>query len=160
MEKVKNPFLRLDNYYCFACSPYNEHGLQLQFYEEKDEVMTTFKTRRQFEGFPGILHGGIAGTILDEIMFWASFVKTQIMSVTMSIEIKYKLPLKLDREYRARAKVLKVKKRLIFCESSIEDSQGQVYCFAEGIYFVPEKKIFSNSTNMDVENGPLSEYFK
>ncbi|MBN1150934.1 PaaI family thioesterase [candidate division WOR-3 bacterium] len=160
MGKVKNPFLSLNNYYCFACSPHNEHGLQLEFFEGKDEVTTSFKTKRQFEGFPGMLHGGIAGTVLDEIMFWACFAKTQIMTVTMSLEIKYRLPLKLDREYKARGKVLEVKRRSIFCEASIEDTQEKVYCFANGIYFIPEKKKFSKSADIDVEKGPLSEYFK
>ncbi|MBN2363029.1 PaaI family thioesterase [candidate division WOR-3 bacterium] len=160
MKKVKNPFLLLDNYCCFACSPHNPHGLQLQFYEEEGEVFALFDAKQRFEGFPGMLHGGIAGTILDEVMFWASFVKMQIMTVTMSMELKYKLPVSLDREYKARGKVVGIKRRSVICESSIEDGDKTVYCLAKGVYFIPEKRKFSDAARIDVDKGPLAGFFR
>lgn len=35
-RKVLNPFKDLDGYNCFGCSPGNQIGLQMNFYEEAD----------------------------------------------------------------------------------------------------------------------------
>ncbi len=160
MEKVKNPFELLGSYNCFACSPHNSHGLHLEFFREGDNVFAFFKTDIKHEGFPGMLHGGIAGTILDEVMFWASFEKTKIMAVTLSMELKYKHPLPLGADLKATARVIEVKRRTVTCESQIEDKDRKVFCSAKGIYYMPDRKRFSQMAQMDVDKGPLAGFFR
>ncbi len=159
MKKVKNPFLSLNKYNCFACSPYNENGLKLEFYYLEDEVISTFTLDNRFEGFPGIVHGGIISTVHDEVMYWIVFELTGKIPVTGSLSVKFKLPLTLNKKFTAKAKKIKDRKKLILCTSEITDENGLLYSTAEGIYVLPKKDSFSKQTDMDLFNGPLSEYF-
>ena len=54
---------------CFACSPCNPRGMQLDFHENEDGSMAAqWVPDEDFEGFRGITHGGIVSTVLDEAM--------------------------------------------------------------------------------------------
>ena len=50
MEKIKNPWVGLDGYKCFGCAPDNEHGLRLEFFEDGDDVVATWKPEPCYQG--------------------------------------------------------------------------------------------------------------
>lgn len=54
---------------CFVCGRQNPVGLQLEFFEdiEAQRVQATFSVPDHFQGYPGVVHGGIVSTILDEV---------------------------------------------------------------------------------------------
>jgi acyl-coenzyme A thioesterase PaaI-like protein len=53
---------------CFICGIENPIGLHLHIYEvEPGVVETTYTAPEHFQGYPGVLHGGIVGAIVDEI---------------------------------------------------------------------------------------------
>ena len=53
---------------CFVCGLENPVGLKLRIYRTAPgEVETKFTAPQHFQGYPGVLHGGIAASILDEI---------------------------------------------------------------------------------------------
>lgn len=56
---------------CFGCGPANPEGLHLRSFPRDDGVRATFHAGPHHEAFPGMLNGGIAGTILDCHMLWA-----------------------------------------------------------------------------------------
>ena len=50
----------------------NEIGLKLQFYADGEGgVLGEYSVPKQFEGYPGIAHGGIVATMLDEALIRA-----------------------------------------------------------------------------------------
>jgi acyl-coenzyme A thioesterase PaaI-like protein len=52
---------------CFACGDANPIGLQLgDIRREGDEVHATLHPRPEYQGYPGVLHGGLSATALDE----------------------------------------------------------------------------------------------
>ena len=52
---------------CFICGLENPVGLHLHFYEsEPGQVQTRYLAPDHFQGYPGILHGGIVAALLDE----------------------------------------------------------------------------------------------
>jgi acyl-coenzyme A thioesterase PaaI-like protein len=54
---------------CFACGMDNDHGLKLTFYAQPDgSVEGHYVIPAQFEGYPGIAHGGVVASILDEAL--------------------------------------------------------------------------------------------
>lgn len=61
----KQPTSRL----CFVCGRENPIGLQLHFFENVDshQVQATFSIPDHYQGYPGVVHGGIVSTILDEV---------------------------------------------------------------------------------------------
>ncbi|MGD2142876.1 MAG: PaaI family thioesterase [Anaerolineae bacterium] len=54
---------------CFVCGRQNPFGLKLQFYEDHvaDQVKATVTVPEEYQGYPGVVHGGIVSTILDEV---------------------------------------------------------------------------------------------
>lgn len=57
-----------NSHYCFACGLENPGGLRLKFYETAPgEVTSEFVVPEKFQGYPGVVHGGIVAAMLDEI---------------------------------------------------------------------------------------------
>ncbi|MBS4023756.1 MAG: PaaI family thioesterase [Dethiobacter sp.] len=79
----------VDDNRCFACGEDNSCGLKLKFYWEDDKYYTDFYTEERFQGYNGILHGGITSTIMDEIM--AQHLTVRGLGIlTASMEIRYR----------------------------------------------------------------------
>src|SRR5207253_10834770 len=57
---------------CFGCGPANEKGLHIRSFPDGDEVVATFQPEKYQEAFPGMLSGGIIGTLLDCHCNWAA----------------------------------------------------------------------------------------
>jgi len=53
---------------CFACGERNEQGLKLVFRREGTRIYADFTPSPHHQGFPGLLHGGIIATLLDETL--------------------------------------------------------------------------------------------
>lgn len=76
---------------CFACGQDNPVGLKLTFTREGDAYVSTFVADRVFQGYEGIVHGGILATLLDEIM--ARYVWEQRgPAATARLNITYRHP--------------------------------------------------------------------
>jgi acyl-coenzyme A thioesterase PaaI-like protein len=53
--------------HCFVCGVENPVGLHLKFYETGlGEVTAEYTAPEHYQGYPGVLHGGIVASILDE----------------------------------------------------------------------------------------------
>ncbi len=54
---------------CFVCGRDNPVGLQLEFHEveEGNQVRADLTVPDEYQGYPGIVHGGIVSAILDEV---------------------------------------------------------------------------------------------
>ena len=57
---------------CFGCGPKNEKGLQIQSRVDGDQVVADWKPQAHHEAFPGILNGGIIGSLLDCHSNWTA----------------------------------------------------------------------------------------
>jgi acyl-coenzyme A thioesterase PaaI-like protein len=57
---------------CFGCGPANEHGLHIKSFVHGDEVVADFTPAPYHHAFPGMLNGGIIGTLLDCHSNWAA----------------------------------------------------------------------------------------
>jgi uncharacterized protein (TIGR00369 family) len=73
----------------------NVLGLKMVFYqdEEKNQVVARVTVPDQYRSYPGVVHGGIVGTILDETAGRALILDTGDINaffVTGRIEIRYR----------------------------------------------------------------------
>ena len=50
---------------CFGCGAANEQGLRIKSHVEGDEVVARWRPEPHHQAFPGVLNGGIIGTLLD-----------------------------------------------------------------------------------------------
>ena len=57
---------------CFGCGPANPKGLHIRSFANGDEVVAEWTPSTEYEAFPGVLNGGIIGTLLDCHCNWAA----------------------------------------------------------------------------------------
>ncbi|MCA1592053.1 MAG: PaaI family thioesterase [Acidobacteria bacterium] len=58
---------------CFGCGPASSRGLHIRsFPSGGDEVVAEWTPEAQYEAYPGMLNGGIIGTLLDCHSNWAA----------------------------------------------------------------------------------------
>lgn len=142
MRKIHNPFLEREGYHCFGCSPEHLSGLQLSFYEDEDEIISTWEPKPQFEGYEGVLHGGIQATIMDEIASWVVYVKVKVAGVTSSMNVRYHKPVYLaDGPLTIRSRVLKMRRNLADIQVGIYNSKHELCSEAVVTYFTFSEKI-------------------
>lgn len=109
MRKIKNVHIHEDpeKYNCFGCSPNNKLGLQLEFWEDGDEVFAIWEPQPNMMGWYDVVHGGIQATLMDEVSGWLVYVKCATAGVTFELNAKYRKPLLLSNG------PIKVKSKLV-----------------------------------------------
>ena len=126
MEKLVNR--------CFGCSQINPIGLKLKFSYKDDEAVTKWIPKEEYQGWPGILHGGITATILDEVM--AKVVEHKgIWAVTGEMNIKYVKKIEIGKELIARAWLEKQSPKIFYVKAEIQNKNGEVLAKGSGKYF-------------------------
>ncbi len=77
---------------CFVCGVENPFGLHLKFFEiGPGEVTVAYTPSENYQGYPGVLHGGIVAAILDEAAGRAYMgISPFRFLFTAKIEVKYR----------------------------------------------------------------------
>lgn len=105
--KIKQP----NSSHCFACGLENPIGLKLKFYQTApDEVTAEFTAPEEYQGYAGILHGGVTATILDEAVgraFMGTDPVTTNFMVTAELTIKYKQKVPIGQPLKIVGKQVK-----------------------------------------------------
>lgn len=144
MKKIKNPWKEVNSrhdYNCFGCSPFNEIGLQLEFWENEDELMATWQPRKSLEGWMGVLHGGIQATLLDEIAGWVVLIKLKTAGVTSALNVQYLKPVYVSKgELKVVARVISTNEKMAEINCELFDGTGTKCAEAVATYFCfPER---------------------
>jgi len=88
---------------CFICGLENPAGLKLRIYEvEPGMVETTFTAPEYFQGYPGVLHGGIIASIIDEVSgrsLMGSMDNPRFM-FTAKLEVRYRKNVPIGKPLR------------------------------------------------------------
>lgn len=139
--KVLHQFLRIPGYNCYACSPKRHDGLHLEpiFNEELNIVTDSYRFPKRCEGFNSVVHGGFIGMVLDEMMGYAAILSKNLLPVTRSMNVKFKLPVMVGVEYKLVSHVESENGQIINCKAYIKDMNDVVYAESEGQMYVPTK---------------------
>lgn len=88
---------------CVVCSPGNAFGLHLAFtLSEGGGVQADFNCAAIYEGFPGMLHGGVITSLLDGAMTNCLFSQGQV-GVTGELKVRFRYPVATGRPATVRA---------------------------------------------------------
>jgi acyl-coenzyme A thioesterase PaaI-like protein len=90
---------------CFGCSKSNPDGLHLRFFRDGDEVSGAYVVPDRFHGAPGVAHGGIVATILDEFSCAAAVHLAGSRVVTGELTVRYERPCPVEKEIRVSARI-------------------------------------------------------
>jgi uncharacterized protein (TIGR00369 family) len=81
---------------CFLCGRQNPVGLKLDFYEDREaeQVRVEFVVPDEYQGYPGVVHGGIVAAILDETAGRAVMVRgsDEDLFATLRLTVRYRRP--------------------------------------------------------------------
>ena len=118
--------------YCFACGSLNPHGLGMQFRIEEGAAVSDFAPAPHHQGYPGLVHGGVVATILDEAMGWAAYGRGD-WSMTGRLGMRFRRPVPLGRTLRVEARVTKVRKRFLEVRARLS-MDGELLVEADGVF--------------------------
>jgi len=79
--------------HCFVCGVENPAGLKLKFYESgPGEVTAECVVPQKYQGYPGVVHGGIVAAMLDEVAGRAHMGSTDKprFMFTARLEVRYR----------------------------------------------------------------------
>ena len=140
-RKISNPYVGLEGYHCFGCSPDNEQGLKMEFYEEGESVLCDWIPVHHFGGYKNVLHGGIQATLLDEIAAWTVQVKLKTAGVTANIDLKFKKPVFTNKgNLLLKAHIEKVVKRIAYVRTELYDHENEFAAKASlNTFYIPKR---------------------
>ncbi|MGZ3640524.1 MAG: PaaI family thioesterase [Ktedonobacterales bacterium] len=120
---------------CFACGSRNMSGLHLLFRQEGETIVTEFTLDEHFQGFPGVAHGGILATILDETLSRTATAEGRWM-MTGRLELRYRNIAPIGHPLRCTARILSSRSRILTAAGDIRlagDPQYEI-ATAEGTF--------------------------
>ena len=108
---------------CFACGTDNDRGLHLSFSynQETRMVESRFSLHEDFNGWPGVAHGGIVAVILDETAYYAIVQHGQQWDsgLTINLNLDFKAPTPLGQPLLSQAWVEKSRHSLMYCQTRL-----------------------------------------
>jgi uncharacterized protein (TIGR00369 family) len=128
---------------CFLCGLQNPVGLKLAFYEdpEAEQVRVEFTVPDEYQGFPGVVHGGIVAAILDETTGRAVMIDggDDNLMVTLHLTVRYRRPTPTETPLTAVGWVEQVSNAGARVAGEIRLSDGTVTAEGEALLgVVPE----------------------
>jgi len=127
----------LDEGFCFGCGRRNPIGLKLKFARDGDGIRTEFTPDKVYQGWPGLLHGGILGTLLDEAMSNIAY-DTGSTCLTASINIRIRQPVKVEVPLVITARITRHRIRLIETEGQVCLKDGTIIAESTAKQFVAQ----------------------
>ncbi len=112
---------------CFICGVENPVGLHLHIYEtEPGVVETKYIAPEHFQGYPGVLHGGIVGAILDELSGRSHMGPDPLaprFMFTAKLEVKYRKNVPIGKMLKIVGKAGKSKGKTAEAWAGIYDEE-------------------------------------
>jgi len=113
----------------------NSSGLHLRFYEvEPGEVRAEYTPPNHFQGFPGVLHGGIIASMLDEACGRAHLGSgPPRFMYTAKLEIKYRKNVPIGAPLSLVGKARSSRGRVAESWAGVYNADGELLAEARGM---------------------------
>jgi acyl-coenzyme A thioesterase PaaI-like protein len=118
---------------CFVCGLRSPIGLRLVFHDDGvSEVRAEYSIPAQYQGYPGIAHGGIVAAILDEALGRVAMIgNSNRFTVTVRMELKYRQPVPVETALVIVGRAVKLRGRLVHARGEVRLPDGSVAAEAE-----------------------------
>jgi acyl-coenzyme A thioesterase PaaI-like protein len=136
--------------HCFVCGRENTYGLQLKFYQTMPgEVVVEYTVPEQFQGYPGVVHGGVVAAMLDEVTG-----RTQMggypprFMFTAKLNVRYRKNVPIGQPLKIIGRAGISRDRTATATGEIYGPDGDLLAEAEAVLVnVPEETV----SNVDLE---------
>jgi uncharacterized protein (TIGR00369 family) len=125
-----------DDRVCFVCGEKNAMGLKLRIRTdpERGDSAAEVTFAEHFQGWAGIVHGGLLAAVLDEALIYAAGAKGH-QCVTGEITVRYIKPASTGVAYALKGRFLEDRGRIVLAESELIDISGAQVARAAGKLF-------------------------
>ncbi|HTO98491.1 MAG TPA: PaaI family thioesterase [Myxococcales bacterium] len=126
---------------CFGCGPANAKGLRIKSFPQGEECVAEYRVEKHHQAFPGVVNGGIIGTLFDCHCNWTATwaimrkrgADAPPCTVTADFHVFLKRPTPCDALLRIRAWPAQVSEDRAVIESTLE-ANGKVCATCTGTF--------------------------
>ncbi len=112
--------------HCYVCGPENPEGLHVRFHKDgADGCRAEYVARAEHCGWPGIIHGGLLFTLMDEALGWA-LVYAGLRGVTARGDFRFAAPATVGMPLVVTGRVVAKRGRIVQAQSEIRDAASNV----------------------------------
>lgn len=121
---------------CIVCGLRNDAGLKAAFFEmDNRDLVALFTPLELHQSYPGRLHGGVAGAVLDETIGRAIMIEYgEIWGVTIELQLRYRRPLPLEGQLTVVGRITSDSGRIFEGTGEIYLPDGQIAVTGAGKY--------------------------
>lgn len=123
---------------CFVCGQENPGGLQAVFQQDPEgrSAQCELSLAETFQGWQGMVHGGMLATLLDEAAVYACRNEVDQV-VTAELQVRYKQPARVGVPLRVLGRIRERRKNIFTVDAEISQgsqliAQAEVRVFALG----------------------------
>lgn len=120
---------------CFGCGQENPIGLKLKFEPDGKGIKAVFTADERYQGWPGYLHGGIVGCLLDEVMSNVTYLQG-IRCITVKLETRLKQLIPIGIPLTITSHITRKTRKVIDCVSTVKLPDGTVVAEGSATHFV------------------------
>lgn len=127
--------------HCFVCGVSNPFGLHLTFYNSGEgEITAEYTVPEEYQGYPGVVHGGIVAAMLDEAAGRSHMGgDPPHFMYTARLNVQYRKNVPVGQLLRLVGKAGDRRRRSAVATSAIYDGSGNLLAEAEALLVdIPE----------------------
>jgi uncharacterized protein (TIGR00369 family) len=109
-------------------------GLQLKIRYRKGAVHTDLSVSDSFQGYEGVVHGGILFGILDVLMWYAILMESRKVCMTRKTDMDFLKPVLCGAPYRAQGKLLRIEDRDVWATAWVESPDKERCCQTTALF--------------------------
>lgn len=130
---------------CFVCGLENPTGLHIHFYQpEPRKVQASVRIPVDYQGWNGVVHGGIIAAMLDEAAGRAFLNGAELdrFFFTAKLEIRYRRPVPVDTPLMLYGEAKEERGKVVIGSSRLVTEDGVLLAEAEAVMTtIPDEKI-------------------
>lgn len=131
---------------CFVCGLDNPHGLGIHFESDVFGHVVAHKTfSGDYQGYPGIVHGGIISAVLDEAGGRSTMKskRPDIVLVTGKLVVHFRSPVRINQPVVIEGYLVKQFGRVFETKSTIKSETGELLAEAEVMLVQPGEELIN-----------------
>lgn len=113
----------LSSRHCIVCGRENAMGMRLRFHVDAGGAEARWTPSPTFQGFAGVLHGGIVLALCDDAMWYAAFSRGAF-TMTAEATVRYRGPVAIGAPVVVRGRVSEHRGRLWICAAELASADG------------------------------------
>ena len=122
---------------CYGCGTRNPNGLHLSQHARRvdDDIVIDVSLGPSFAGYPGITHGGVVATMLDEAIGMHAFGVLGVEAPTAHLNIRYRAPVPTEAPIHVHGTGTREGRR-VHSIAEVTDDGGTLLASAEALLVV------------------------